>query len=86
MLQIALTHLLPDPKNPNLCNTETLDKLKRNIKRTGFYPALVVRKHPKKANHYILIDGHHRKLVLEVLGHEQADCQVVDVSEKEARP
>lgn len=85
MLQIALTHLLPDPKNPNRCSEATLEKLKRNIERTGFYPALVVRRHPKKAQHYILIDGHHRKQVLEALGYSQADCQVVDVSDKEAK-
>ncbi|MCE3236292.1 MAG: plasmid partitioning protein RepB [Vampirovibrio sp.] len=84
-MKIALTHLVPDPKNPNACSSDILDKLKRNIERTGFYPALVVRQHPKKANHYLLIDGHHRKLVLEALGYTHAECQVVEVNEKEAK-
>lgn len=84
MTLIRLSQLENNPKNPNVCNKETLEKLQRNIGRTRIYPALIVRKHPKKANRYIIIDGHHRKLVLEALGDAQAECQVVDVNEKEA--
>ncbi len=85
MQSIKLTRLHPDPKNPNICSPEILEKLKRHINRNKFYPALIVRPHPKNKSNYILIDGHHRKIVLESLGYKQANCQVINADEKEAQ-
>src|SRR5690348_8803444 len=84
-MQIALNLLHADPRNPNVCSKESLEKLKRNIQRTGLCPSLIVRPHPDLDGTYILIDGHHRKLVLEALEWIEAPCQVWDVSEPEAQ-
>jgi ParB/RepB/Spo0J family partition protein len=81
---IALSQLIADPRNPNVCSKETLEKLQRNIERTGLCPALIVRPHPTQKDHYVLIDGHHRKLVLERLGWTEAPCQIWNLSEQEA--
>ncbi len=84
MEKIALKKLDVDPRNANVCLPETLDKIEVNMKRTGLCPALIVRPHPSKSGRYILIDGHHRKLVLERLGWTDAPCDVWDVPETEA--
>jgi ParB-like chromosome segregation protein Spo0J len=87
----AETHLLPlahlerDPRNANVCDRDTLEKLQRNIARTGLCPPLIVRPNQDKPDSFILIDGHHRKLVLEQLGWESAPCQIWPVSDHEAR-
>lgn len=85
MTVIALTKLHNDPENANACPPETLEKIKRNIGRTGNCPPLIVRPHPKKKNQYVIIDGHHRKRILEDLGWGEAECQVWPVDATEAR-
>lgn len=85
MTELQLKHLLPDPRNPNICSDEVLAKLAANIQRTNLCPPLIVRPHPSKKSRFILIDGHHRKVVLERLGWEKAPCQVWDISEHEAQ-
>lgn len=83
-MKIALTQLLADPRNANECTPAVLNKLKRHIERTGFCPSLLVRPHPVQTDQYILVDGHHRKLVLEELGWTEVDCQVKAMDEMEA--
>ena len=85
MPKLSLTQLHSDPRNANRCDAETLEKIKRNIERTGLCPALVVRPHPEQKGQYILLDGHHRKKVLEQLGWEKVDCQVWQVDDTEAQ-
>lgn len=85
LIDIPLAMLHDDPRNPNVCSAETLDKLKANIQRTGLCPPLIVRPKPKTKNHYILIDGHHRKQVLQALGWQTVTCQVWEVDDKDAR-
>jgi ParB/RepB/Spo0J family partition protein len=82
---LPLAHFESDPRNANVCDRDTLEKLQRNIARTGLCPPLIVRPHPNKPERYILIDGHHRKIVLERLGWESAPCQIWPVSDQEAR-
>jgi ParB/RepB/Spo0J family partition protein len=84
MPQLSLNLLSPDPRNPNVCSEETLLKLKTNIQRTNLCPPLIVRPHPTKKESYILIDGHHRKLILEELGWKKAPCVIWDISDQEA--
>ena len=81
---IELTRLHADPRNANVCPLDILEKLKRHIERTGFCPSLLVRQHPKRDGHYILVDGHHRKQVLESLGWNQVECQLKEMTEDEA--
>lgn len=82
---ISMSRLHADPRNANVCNSDTLTKLQRNIERFGLYPALIVRPHPAKKGHFMILDGHHRKQVLESLGHLEVDCQVWNVDESGAQ-
>jgi ParB family chromosome partitioning protein len=84
MLSISLKKLHPNPQNPNVCPGEISDKIRRNIERTGYYPPLIVRPHPKVSGCFQIIDGHYRKEILESLGKTSAHCVVWDVSDQEA--
>jgi ParB-like chromosome segregation protein Spo0J len=85
MPNIPLNHLEEDPRNANVCDPELLTKIKNNIQRTGLCPTLIVRPHPKKKNRFLILDGHHRKVVLQQLGWKGAPCEVWAISEKEAQ-
>lgn len=84
MLMIQLTHLAPDPRSANVMSNERLTKLKANINHLGQCPALIVRPHPKKKEHYILIDGHQRLRALQDIGWTEAPCECWDVDEKQS--
>ena len=81
VLEIALDRLIPHPDNPNRMSAEKFDKLVNNIKKTGFYEPIVVRPEKGRRGFFQIINGEHRKLALEKLGHIQADCLVWDVSD-----
>lgn len=82
--EIELGKLYWDRRNPNTCKQETMDKLAANLKKTGICPTLAVRPNPYEKGTYIIIDGFHRKLVLEQMGWETVPCQIFDVDEKMA--
>lgn len=82
-IQLQLLH--EDPRNANVCSEETLDKIRRNIERSGLYPSLIIRPYPKKKGHYLILDGHHRKKVLERLGYEAVNCEIWDTDEQGAQ-
>jgi ParB-like chromosome segregation protein Spo0J len=82
---IPLTDLVPHPLNSNQMLPDMREKLRAHIKRTGRYPFLVVRPHPKEPGKFETLDGHHRILVLQDLGHTEARCDVWDVDDREAK-
>jgi ParB-like chromosome segregation protein Spo0J len=83
--ELELDQLHAHPMNANVCDKDVLDKLERNIKRSRTYPPLVVRPLTKKeGGGFQIIDGHHRKMVLERLGYTKALCVVWDVTAREA--
>ena len=82
---VPLGDLLPHPLNTNVMPKDYRRKLKAHIKRTGRYPFLVVRPHPKEEGKYQVLDGHHRVGILKELGHEQARCDVWEVDDREAK-
>lgn len=84
MSKIAICHLLPHPDNANRMNDAMLDKLALHIERHGKYPSLIVRPHPSVAEHFQVMDGHHRLLVLQRLGYDEADCEVWDIDDNES--
>lgn len=84
MTLIALNKLHPDPRNANVCTPEVMEKLKTHIQRTNVCPNLLVRPHPQLEGEYMILDGHHRKLVIEALGWPEVDCQVITQSEEDA--
>ena len=78
---ISLDNLHAHPDNPNRMSEVTFAKLVRNIKRTGRYEPIVVR---KKGDSWQIINGHHRVKALKQLGYKTADCLVWDVDDHEA--
>jgi ParB-like chromosome segregation protein Spo0J len=60
-------------------------KLRRHLERTGRYEPLVVRPHPARAGCFELINGHHRKEILESLGHARAACVVWELDDAETQ-
>jgi ParB family transcriptional regulator, chromosome partitioning protein len=82
--EIALDRLLSHPANANVMREDTLRKLRRHIEKQGFYEPLSVRHHPSKAGCYELLNGHHRKRVLEQLEYAQAQCVVWQVDDEQA--
>lgn len=83
IVRIELAKLRAHPKNANVTPPEVMEKLRRHIGRTGRYEPLVVRPHPREAGAYELINGHHRKEILESLGHTDAACVVWELSDAE---
>lgn len=81
MPSIDLNLLHVDPRNANVCQGNTMEKIRRNIERSGHYPALIVRPHPSQEGHYLILDGHHRKRILQELGYQEVQCQIWDVDE-----
>ena len=82
--KIPLDKLLAHPANANVMKGEYLKKLRRHIEKQGYYEPLVVRPHPSKENWYELLNGHHRKCVLEQLESTHADCVVWQVNDEQA--
>ncbi|MEZ4651957.1 MAG: ParB N-terminal domain-containing protein [Candidatus Eisenbacteria bacterium] len=82
---IPLGNLLPHPLNSNQMLPEMREKLRAHIKRTGRYPFLVVRPHPDEPGKFQTLDGHHRILVIQDLGHTEARCDVWEVDDREAK-
>lgn len=81
---IPLNKLDPTPLNSNEMNEVVYEKVKANIKRSGKYPALIVR--PKKdSDRYEIIDGWHRNQILKELGYEEAKCEIWDVDDTQVK-
>jgi len=81
--QIAIDKLIPHPANANVMSNENMNKLRKHIEQHKHYEPLIVRPHPKQTGCYELINGHHRKLVLEQSGCLEANCIVWQVSDEE---
>ena len=83
IVEIEISKLVPHPKNANVMSNAVMAKLRRHIERTGRYEPLVVRRHPTREGCFELINGHHRKEVLESLGRATASCVVWELSDAE---
>ena len=84
IVEIELGKLIAHPANANVMSEPLVKRLRKHIEQTGMYEPLVVRRHPRQAGCYELLNGHHRKGVLEQLKHERAQCVVWDVSDAQA--
>jgi hypothetical protein len=78
---ISLARLVAHPDNPNRMSKTNFSRLVRNIERSGRYEPLIVRPCPNKRGYFQMINGHHRKLALEKLRYESADCVVWDIDD-----
>ena len=84
VVRIALDRLRAHPLNSNVMDAPSLRKLKAHLKRTGWYPPLIVRPADDETDAYQVIDGHHRWRAIEALGHDAAECVVWHVDTDEA--
>lgn len=82
---VPIDDLIPHPLNANVMSEELREKLRVHIQRTGRYPFIVVRPHPREAGKLEILDGHHRVAILRELGHTEARCDVWEVSDREAK-
>ncbi|QNN23016.1 ParB N-terminal domain-containing protein [Planctomycetales bacterium ZRK34] len=90
---IPLAQLRAHPLNSNVMHEQLLTKLVDHIERSGQYPPLIVRRmddqspdaSPSEGDSasgvYQVLDGHHRWLALQRVGHEAAACVVWDVDD-----
>lgn len=80
---IPLDKLDPSPLNSNEMSEAVYEKVKENIRRSGRYPAGIVR--PKTGtDRYEILDGWHRSRIVAELGHTEFKCEVWDIDDKQA--
>ena len=78
---IPINQLEINKLNANEMSEAAYDKLKRNILRSGKYPALIVRKMGN--GRYRIVDGAHRYLILKELKYIDVRCDVWDLDDKQ---
>ncbi len=81
---IGLERLVPHRDNPNRMSRGDFLKLVRNIRASGRYEPLVVRRHRERDGCFEIINGHHRCKALAELGSKEADCVVWDITDEQA--
>jgi len=80
---VLLRRLIANPDNPNVMAKPKFMKLLRNIRQTGIYEPLLIRRCKKNTRYYEIINGYHRCRALLKLGHKNADCVLFDVDDKQ---
>ena len=83
--EISTGLLLEHPENSNFMNTETAQKLRRHIERTGRYEPLTVRPHPSEEGKFQVINGHNRLRVLRALNYQIAHCIIWNLDDDQTR-
>lgn len=81
---IPLDRLLPHPDSVNRMSRGNLDKLVRNIERSGRYEPIVVRPCPDRRGFFQILNGNHRCEALRRLGRTAVDAVVWDVDDEQA--
>lgn len=86
---IALSSLRENRWNPNRMKPALFESLKANIEREGYLQPIIVRplrsRQPTAESRYEIIDGAHRFRALRELGQEEAQCVVLNLTEKQAK-
>jgi len=77
--------LIPHPENTNRMSRGFFKKLRKNIDELGHYESLTVRRHPREAGKYEVLNGHARLQALRELGAERLKCDIWPVSDSQAR-
>lgn len=60
MLRVPVSHLEPNPWNPNKMDDRTFQAERESIRTYGFIDPIIVRPHPTKEGRWQIIDGEHR--------------------------
>lgn len=79
------TLISPNNYNPNVVEESIMVQLEKDIKRVGIRQPVIVRKDTDNLDRFIIVDGEHRWRVASELGLEQIPCEVVEISESEAK-
>ena len=82
--RIPLTDLVARPDHANVLTARKRTALGEHIARHGWYPALIVRPHPDLPGKYEILDGHHRKEILDSQGASSARCEVWPAADGDA--
>jgi ParB-like chromosome segregation protein Spo0J len=82
--RIPLDRLVPHPDGANRMSRANVEKLVRNIERSGRYEPLVVRPCPDRPGRFQILNGRHRCEALRRLGRPTADAIVWDVDDEQA--
>jgi hypothetical protein len=77
-IEMPLSQLDPNPKNPRMITGENLRRLRRSVRRFDLVENLVWNRRTKR-----LVGGHQRMRVLRALNREKAMVCVVDIDEEE---
>lgn len=80
---ISLEQLVPHPDGANRMSRTNVEKLVRNIERTGRYEPLVVRPCPGRRGFFQILNGRHRCEALRKLGRTTADVMIWDVDDEQ---
>ena len=81
---LPLTDLVPRPQRANAMTGRARRALAEHICRTGRYPALIVRPHPRRRGKYEILDGCARAEILAGFGRGTARCEIWPVDAAEA--
>jgi ParB/RepB/Spo0J family partition protein len=93
---IALSSLKENRWNPNRMKAALFEGLKANIEREGYLQPIIVRplesrklraesREVRAESRYEIIDGAHRFRALKELGHKEAQCVILNLTEKQAK-
>jgi ParB/RepB/Spo0J family partition protein len=83
IVYLPISSIRPNAWNPNEISEKNLQKLRRDIKRTGRVPPIIVR--PAGPGEYEIIDGYHRWKELQAMDYSHAPCIIWEVDETEAK-
>jgi hypothetical protein len=82
---ITIEKLIPHPENSNRMPVRLMAKLESNIRKSGNYETITVRRHPERDGDFQILNGHHRVEILRKVGIGEIKCDVWEVNDKEAR-
>jgi ParB/RepB/Spo0J family partition protein len=83
MVDIPVSHLVPNPWNPNVMTEEELLKEMASITEFGFVDPMTVRWYPE-SGYYQIIDGEQRWTAAKRLKRESVPCIILEASDEVA--
>ena len=84
IVSLPLSALYPHPAHANRLSKAKFATLLRHLKASGQYEPLAVRRHPRAAGAYQVLNGHYRLRALKQLGRPRADCVIFDADDEQA--
>jgi ParB/RepB/Spo0J family partition protein len=82
---VSVSHLHPNPWNPNRMDEATFQAELASIREFGFVDPVTVRPHPTRRGHFEIIDGEHRWRAAKALALTVVDVVVLDATDAQAK-